>query len=448
LNDERNRRQDEQLVEDRLGVRARVYGTEQAILVGISPGSEDDAQLLRELELLVDTAGIPALATVVQNRKKPDPATFIGKGKVEEVKLAAQELGADVVVFNNDLTPAQARNLEKSLGRKVIDRTQLIMDIFAQRAATKEAKLQVELAQLHYLLPRLRGWGMALTRIGGGTSGGIGTRGPGETKLEIDRNKINRRIHLLEKRIKKTKDERDVRRKRRDQSDLPQVALIGYTNSGKSTLLNRLCEEETFVEDKLFATLDTKVRRGEVSPGRIVLFADTVGFIRDLPHNLVPAFAATLEAARHCDLLLHVIDASKPTMDTDHRAVERTLEEEIFHDTDERPPMINVLNKLDLCIGGPPATLDGIAISARDGTNVERLLEEIERVVLPEERALELLVPLASLHALHTLTKMGRAEVLRYVDSNAVVRASVTDREWGELQKIGATLSAGAAGDS
>ena len=365
MSDERNRKPDEQLVEDRLGTRARIYGTEQAILVGISPGSEDEEQLLRELELLVETAGIPALATVVQNRKRPDPATFIGKGKVAEVKLSAQELGADVVVFNNDLTPAQARNLEKSLGRKVIDRTQLIMDIFAQRATTKEAKLQVELAQLHYLLPRLRGWGMALTRIGGGTSGGIGTRGPGETRLELDRNKTNQRIHLLEKRIKKTRDEREVRRKKRDRSDLPQVALIGYTNSGKSTLLNLLCEEKTFVEDKLFATLDTKVRRGEVAPGRVVLFADTVGFIRDLPHSLVPAFAATLEAARQCDLLLHVIDASKPTMEADHRSVLRTLEREVFHDTDERPPMINVLNKIDLCIGGPPVAMDAIAISAR-----------------------------------------------------------------------------------
>ncbi|MBU0595618.1 GTPase HflX, partial [Candidatus Bipolaricaulota bacterium] len=389
----------------------------------------------------VDTAGIPALATVVQNRKRPDPATFIGKGKVEEVKLAAQELGADVVVFNNDLTPAQARNLEESLGRKVIDRTQLIMDIFAQRAATKEAKLQVELAQLRYLLPRLRGWGMALTRIGGGTSGGIGTRGPGETQLELDRNKINLRIHALERRLKKTKEERGVRRKKRDRSDLPQVALIGYTNSGKSTLLNRLCEEETFVEDKLFATLDTKVRRGEIAPGRVVLFADTVGFIRDLPHSLVPAFAATLEAARTCDLLLHVIDASKPTMETDCREVERTLEHEVFHGTDERPPMLNVLNKLDLCIGGPPVAMEGIAISAKAGTNVECLLDEIERIVLPKEQTFEFIVPLTSLHALYSLTKMGRAEVLRYVDSSAVVRASVTDREWGELQKVGASLS-------
>jgi len=441
LNDERSRKAEEQLVEDRLGVRARIYGTEQAILVGISPGTEDEEQLLRELELLVDTAGIPALATVVQNRKRPDPATFIGKGKVEEVKRAAQELGADVVVLNNDLTPAQARNLEERLGRKVIDRTQLIMDIFAQRAATKEAKLQVELAQLRYLLPRLRGWGMALTRIGGGTSGGIGTRGPGETQLELDRSKINRRIHLLEKRLKKTKDEREVRRKKRDRSDLPQVALIGYTNSGKSTLLNRLCEEETFVEDKLFATLDTKVRRGEVAPGRVVLFADTVGFIRDLPHNLVPAFAATLEAARHCDLLLHVIDASKPTMETDHRAVLRTLEEEVFHGSGKRPPMINVLNKLDLCVGGTPATVEGVAISAKRGTNLEGLLGEIERCVLPEERTFEFLLPLTSLHELHALTKMGRAEILRYVDSDALVRGRVSEREWGELQRVGASLS-------
>jgi len=442
LSDERTRRPEKQLIEDRLGVRARIYGTEQAILVGIAMEREDDEELLRELELLVDTAGIPSLATVVQNRKRPDPATYIGKGKVDELRGAAEELGADVLVFNNDLSPAQARNLEERLNRKVIDRTQLIMDIFAQRAATKEAKLQVELAQLRYLLPRLRGWGMALTRIGGGASGGIGTRGPGETQLELDRNKINRRIHALEKRIEKTREERAVRRKRRDRSALPQVALVGYTNSGKSTLLNRLCEEETFVEDRLFATLDTKVRRGEVAPGRVVLFADTVGFIRDLPHNLVPAFAATLEAARHCDLLLHVVDASKATLESDHRAVLRTLEEEVFHDTDERPPMLTVLNKIDLCIDGASSVVEGVAISAKSGANVEELLSKIEGAVLPEERTIEFSMPLTALHELHSLRTMGRADILRYVDSSAIVRARVTEAEWGGLQRVGASVVA------
>ncbi|MEI6171687.1 MAG: GTPase HflX, partial [bacterium] len=247
MNEERHDEDRRPLVEDYLGTRARVYGTERAILVGVDLQGHN-AGLLVELESLADTAGIPTLATVVQNRFRPDGATFIGKGKTEEVRAAAEELGADVVIFNNDLSPGQGRNLEEALGRKVIDRTQLILDIFAQRATTKEAKLQVELAQLRYLLPRLRGWGEALTHAGAG----IGTRGPGETKLEIDRNKVTRRIHAIEKRLRDASEERAVRRKLRGKSDLPQVALVGYTNSGKSTLLNQLAGADAFVEDKLF----------------------------------------------------------------------------------------------------------------------------------------------------------------------------------------------------
>ena len=438
MNDDRRSGERRALVEDRLGTRARVYGSERAILVGLDDGAADDELLFDELEALADTAGIPALATVVQKRGKPDPATLIGRGKVDEVAAAASALGADVVIFNHDLTPAQARNLEERLRRKVIDRTQLIMDIFAQRAATKEAKLQVELAQLRYLLPRLRGWGMALTRIGGGTGGGVGTRGPGETQLEMDRDRISRRIHTLERRLAGTEAERNVRRRRRERSELPQVALVGYTNSGKSTLLNRLCDEDAFVEDKLFATQDTVVRRGKVDDGRTVLFVDTVGFIRRLPHHLVPAFAASLEAARHADLLLHVIDASKAGFEDDRRAVMDTLEHEVFHGALRRPAMLDVFNKIDLRDGDGRPSLDGIEISAKLGTHIERLLEAIGDAVYPSARRREIVLPFAALHLVNPLVAAGRARVVRYEATGAEVEATLSDCEWETLRRAGA----------
>ena len=432
------------LIEDRLGERARVYGEERAILVGITDGSGDGAAF-RELESLADTAGIATLATVVQNRRRPDPATFVGRGKVEEVKAAAAELEADAIIFNHELSPAQGRNLEEALGRKVVDRTQLIMDIFAQRAATKEARLQVELAQLRYLLPRLRGWGTALTRIGGGAAGGVGTRGPGETQLELDRNKINRRIHTLEKRLVKATAERGVRRKRRMKSDVPRVALVGYTNSGKSTLLNRLCDADAFVEDKLFATLDAVVRRGAIADGRVALFADTVGFIRDLPHPLVPAFAATLEAAQHADLLVHVVDVAKPTWEEDHRSVLEILEQEVFHEQVDRPETMNVLNKIDLRADGAPEGIEGVAISALRGTGIERLRKRIASIVFPEDRAIAFTFPLDAVYKLTPLTTSGRAQIVQYTAEAARVEASVTAAEWKLLEREGACLIASGA---
>ena len=434
----------EPLIEDRLGTRARVYGSEQAILVGITD-SHAEEETFRELESLANTAGISTLATVVQNRRRPDSATFIGRGKVEEVKAAAAELDADVILFNDELSPAQARNLEEAMGRKVIDRTQLILDIFAQRAATKEARLQVELAQLRYLLPRLRGWGAALTRAGGRALGGVGTRGPGETRLELDRNKINRRIHTLEKRLDKATAERGVRRKKRMKSDIPRIALVGYTNSGKSTLLNRLCDTDVFVEDKLFATLDTVVRRGEVVTGRLALFTDTVGFIRELPHHLVPAFAATLEAAQQADLLIHVIDVAKPTWNDDHRTVLEILEQEVFHEQEERPETLNVLNKIDLCPNGLPDEIGGVAVSALEGLHVDRLKERIASIVFPEDRAVTFTFPLHVLHKLIPWTTAGRAHIVQYTAEAARVEASISMAEWELLEREGACLIASGA---
>jgi len=441
LSDEKTLRREEQLIEDRLGMRARVFGTEQAILVGILYGNEGEEESLRELESLADTAGIPTLAVLIQKRSNPHPATFIGRGKVDELKAAAGELEADVVIFNEELRPAQARNLETALNRKVIDRTQLIMDIFAQRATTKEAKLQVELAQLHYLLPRLRGWGTALTRAGGRAVGGVGTRGPGETQLELDRNKIYRRIHSLERRFKKTAGERAVRRHKRGKSELPGIVLIGYTNSGKSTLLNQLCRADAFVEDKLFATLDTRVRRTDIIPGRPVLISDTVGFIQDLPHDLVPAFAATLEAAQTADLLLHVVDVSKPSWEADVRAVLDTLESEVFHDHDERPPIMTVLNKVDCCESGFVPSLEGIPISAKQGTHIDKLRAAVAERLFPQTVGMSFTLPHQALYALHPLTAAGRARIIRYEEGGAYVEASLSSDEWRALQAIGASLS-------
>lgn len=445
MSDEKTLRNEELLVEDRLGLRARVSGTEQAILVGILYGREEEEESLRELALLADTAGIPTLAVLVQKRHRPHPATFIGRGKVEELKAAVGELDADVVIFNEELRPAQTRNLEKALNRKVVDRTQLIMDIFAQRATTKEARLQVELAQLHYLLPRLRGWGTSLTRAGGRAVGGVGTRGPGETQLELDRNKIYLRIHSLERRLKKAANERAVRRSKRSQSELPEVVLIGYTNSGKSTLLNRLCSSDVFVEDKLFATLDTRVRRAEIVPGREVLISDTVGFIQDLPHDLVPAFAATLEATQTADLLLHVVDVSKPSWEADVRAVMDTLESEVFQEGEDRPLILTVLNKVDACDGSFSTSIEGLAISAKHGTHVDKLQEIIAERLFAKNIDLTCIVPHQALYALHPFLAAGRARIMDYVEAGAHVEASLSEDEWQALQAVGAQLSVGEA---
>ncbi|MEW5826075.1 MAG: GTPase HflX [Candidatus Bipolaricaulota bacterium] len=423
------------LVEDYLGTRARVYGTEQAILVAVVE-SGDGASVLDELAALADTAGVPTLATVVQKRARPDGATFVGKGKLEEVRAAADEVGADVAIFSDDLTPSQARNLEEGLAIKVIDRTQLILDIFAQRAATKESKLQVELAQLRYLLPRLRGWGQALTRAGAG----IGTRGPGETKLEIDREKIRRRIHAIERRLREATGERAVRRKRRETGEVPQVVLVGYTNSGKSTLLTRLAGAETLIEDRLFATLDTLVRRTSVALGREVLLVDSVGFIRDLPHQLIPAFGATLEAVRAADLLLHVVDVARASWSEDYRSVIGTLEEQVFARGSERPPILNVLNKIDAVPPGAVPNLEGVAISAREGIHLETLRERIANLVFPDDREAELLVPYTVSAGWPGLWDGKRVVVVEHGERGTVVRGRFSASELEAATARGAEL--------
>jgi GTP-binding protein HflX len=272
------------------------------------------------------------------------------------------------------------------------------------------------------------------------TGGGIGTRGPGETQLEIDRNKITRRIHAIEKRLRTASEERAVRRKLRGKSDLPQVALVGYTNSGKSTLLNRLTSADSFVEDKLFATLDTMVRRGPLPEGREALFTDTVGFIRDLPHHLIPAFAATLEAVRYADLVLHVVDIARPSWNEDYRSVLDTLEREVFRDGDARPPILNALNKVDLCPEDAERDLPGVRISARDGAHIDRLLVAISEVVCPGDREVEILVPYATLGRFGSLRDPRRVRSLEYTDDGARVRALLSPAELAEVEAGGGRL--------
>jgi len=331
------------LIEDRIGERSRVYGRERAILVGVARDrSPEEREAMEELIALSRTAGVEVLHVVIQRRSKPDPSYFIGEGKAKQLSELARQAGADAIIFNDSLSPAQGRNLEETIGVKIIDRAQLILDIFAQRAQSKESKLQVELAQLEYLLPRLRGWGEALGQLGAG----IGTRGPGETKLELERQAIKRRIQTIKKRLQQAAKERALRRKRRVRRAIPEIALIGYTNTGKSTLLRAICGADVFIEDKLFATLDPKARRTRLPDGREVVFIDTVGFIRQLPHQLIPAFHSTLEAVREADLLLNVLDASSRGLFEQWQTIQNVLRE-LFPEG-ERPPIINVLNKMDL----------------------------------------------------------------------------------------------------
>jgi GTP-binding protein HflX len=371
------------LLEDRLGERARVYAGERAILVGLDVGHGADWQereSIAELMELAQTAGLEILRTVLQKRDRPDPAFFIGKGKADELRELAAKANAQVIVFNDALTPAQARNLEERIQRKIIDRAQLIMNIFAQRARSKEAKLQVELAQLEYLLPRLRGWAQALGQPGAG----IGTRGPGETRLAQERHAIRQRTHALKEQLAKAEQERAVRRKLREKRKIPEIALVGYTNTGKSTLLRVLTGAETFIEDKLFATLDPLTRQMYLPDGRLVVITDTVGFIKKLPHQLIPAFASTLEAAQTADLLLNVLDVSNPNLFDHWRTITEVLNT-IFKNGD-RPPMLNVLNKADRLqtledhqrLEEARQTIPhSVVISAREGIGIEALKERI-----------------------------------------------------------------------
>src|SRR5919205_488378 len=312
-------------------VELRRLRLERVVLVGVAvDGSLDAAERsLEELRRLAETAGAEVLDVMVQRRARPDAGTFVGKGKARELAQAVKALGADTVVMDDELSPGQLRHLEELVDAKVIDRTVLILDIFAQHAVSREGKAQVELAQLNYMLPRLRGWGESLTRVGSGMGAGgpIGTRGPGETKMEVDRRRIRRRITKLRRDLADMARTRDVKRRGRERAGVPAVALVGYTNAGKSTLLNRLSGAGVLVEDKLFSTLDPTTRRLDLPGGRSATFTDTVGFIAKLPHDLVEAFKSTLEEGARADLIVHLVDAARPDPSAQIRAVRAVLDE-------------------------------------------------------------------------------------------------------------------------
>jgi len=322
--------------------RSRVARKERAALVGLITGKArrlEAERSLDELGGLAEAAGGEVVLRVLQERPKPDPSTFLGAGKIKTLAASAAETDVDVVVFDNELTPAQLRQIEEEVGRKIVDRTQLILDIFARRARTREGKMQVELAQLKYLLPRLAGSGDALSRLGGG----IGTRGPGETKLETDRRRIRTRIHAISEDIEQVRKRRSQLRERRHKSSVPTVALVGYTNAGKTTLFNELTQATAEASDALFVTLDPLVRQLRLPDARELLVSDTVGFIDRLPHALVAAFRATLEETADADLVLHVIDAAAPDRDRRMAAVHEVLTEVGAVDV----PLVEVYNKID-----------------------------------------------------------------------------------------------------
>lgn len=385
---------------------------ERAVLVGVGHGIEESN--LDELAALADSAGAEPVARVVQARSDPDPATFVGKGKIEEVHRVVHANDAAAVILDDELSPGQLRTLEDRLGVKVIDRTALILDIFALHARSREGKAQVELAQLNYLLPRLRGWGEAMSRLGGG----IGTRGPGETKLEVDRQHIKRRISKLRRDIKDLARTRDVKRARRERSGVPQIAIAGYTNAGKSTLMNALTQAGVLVADQLFATLDPTTRRMALPGGREATLSDTVGFVSKLPHDLVEAFRSTLEEVTRASLLLHVADASSGEVQQQVDAVRGVLAQIGAGAIRE----VLALNKADLLAEGDRERAarrfpDAVMISALTGEGLEALVERVATVLPRPPVEVTVLVP------------FGRDELVARLHRDALVLSSEVTEE-------------------
>ncbi|MCB6611143.1 GTPase HflX [[Clostridium] symbiosum] len=407
---------------------------ERVILIAVSTSDEDDTkESLDELEELADTAGAVTVDKIIQNRERVHPGTYLGKGKIEEVRERVWELGATGVICDDELSPAQLRNLENALDTKVMDRTMVILDIFAAHAVTSEGKIQVELAQLKYRAARLVGLRNSLSRLGGG----IGTRGPGEKKLEVDRRLIHDRIGQLKAELEEVKRHREVSRKQRDRNYTLSAAIVGYTNAGKSTLLNKLTGAGILAEDKLFATLDPTTRGMELPSGQQILLTDTVGFIRKLPHHLIEAFRSTLEEARYSDIILHVVDCSNPQMDAQIHIVYETLRK--LEITDKT--VVTVFNKIDRLehevILKDLQSDYQVRVSAKTGGGLNELTEILETILRSRKIFLEKLYPYKDAGKIQTIRRYGQLLSEEYRDDGIMVTAYVPTELYSGLMTDG-----------
>lgn len=409
---------------------------EKAVLAGLSAFSmkEDERSTeisMEELAALVETAGGEAAAYVLQNKATPEARTFIGEGKVQEMKELVDSLGCDLAVFDNELSPSQMRVLSEELGVKVLDRSGLILDIFAQRAQTKEGQLQVELAQYEYLLPRLTGmWKHLVRQTASGGPSPIGTRGPGETQLETDRRHIRRKIDKLREELEEVRRIRGTQRRMREKNSMPVVALVGYTNAGKSTLLNCLTGAGIPANDRLFDTLDTTTRRTQISETQEILLSDTVGFIRKLPHHLVAAFKATLEELAYADVLLHVIDISSPTWENQAEVVDELINQLGASHT----PCIRVFNKCDAFFGELPHGENIVCMSAKTGEGAAELLSALSTLLESGKKTVELLLPYTEAGVLEFLHREGSVLSSEYGEDGIRVKAVIRPELWGRVR--------------
>jgi len=430
-------------LEDVTEVEYRQLRIENVVLIGIyTQGTVHEAEnSLRELSALAETAGAVVLDGLLQRRANPDPSTYFGKGKAQELRDVVAATGADTVIADTELAPSQRRALEDVVGVKVIDRTAVILDIFSQHATSREGRAQVELAQLEYLLPRLRGWGESMSRQAGGQVGGagagMGSRGPGETKIELDRRRIHTRMSRLRKQIKGFGPAREAKHANRNRFEVPSVAIAGYTNAGKSSLLNRITRAGVLVENALFATLDATVRRSATPDGRLFTLSDTVGFVRNLPHQLVEAFRSTLEEVRRSDVIVHVVDASHP----DPGAQLATVRDVIADVGARDIPEIVVFNKADLAdedqrmlIRGLEPT--GIFVSARTGEGIDELMARIAQLLPSPEIELALLVPYDRGEIISRLHVHGRVLSTDYREDGTFVTAMVHPARVAELEQF------------